>query len=301
MIGNKGRLRAVDRQKIEEQGWQSLAAFKFEKVRNTEDAQTQGESSAEQDDKSALTPKPGPTRRIQNDPPPVEEALPPIDDSPKIYGDGWYTIHGCEGAAPSKISGVFRMKSIVETDPGGDGEKSSSFELVYKCRAQGVCDTDQFIAYDEARPDLTMEIWLRPTVVDVSGEVYDWLLSQDDFLGDLNPDGASSYRGIITRDPRFNGTSAGVGAEYASSVSYPAANEWSHIVVTYSQQDAQAVVYKNGGTRAGGEQQTASIVGSAGSSASPLGLNVPPDYVGDEHTFVGCIAQGHNMDILSRT
>ena len=127
-----------------------------------------------------------------------------------------------------------------------------------------------------ARPELTMELWLKPSIDDDS---LDWLLAHDDGGYD---------RAIITRDSRFGGTAAGVGTAYSSSVSYPAVDEWSHIVVTYSKATGQSVIYKNGGgSVAGGEQQTVNVA-SDSQSTFALGLNAPPTHAG--HSFVGCIA-----------
>ena len=146
--------------------------------------------------------------------------------------------------------------------------------------------TDSAITYIEydtnsaVNPELTMEIWIKLSAY--SG--YGWTLTHDDWEFD---------RAIMVYDSRFDGIAAGVGGLYTSTVDEPALDEWTHIVVTWSKANGEAVVYKNGGSLADdGTQQIVSIVDDSGSVYTRVGLNGAGDYRGTiDHEIEGCFGQ----------
>jgi hypothetical protein len=122
-----------------------------------------------------------------------------------------------------------------------------------------------------------MEIWVMPRGAPGGN---DWLLGHDNGGFD---------RAIIIYDGRYNGIAMGVGTSYASTVPYPAEGEWTHIVATWSKSSNRAIVYKNGGILAGGQQQTVNIAGDSGSQYGDIGLNGLRAF--GNHYFNGCVGQ----------
>jgi len=131
-------------------------------------------------------------------------------------------------------------------------------------------DTNQGV-----RPDLTMEAWFRP---DQFPNNHHWILAHDDGNYD---------RAIIVNDNRFGGLAMGVGNTYSSTLGIPTIGEWIHLVVTYTA-SGQATLYLNGGTLAGGSQQSTSISRSSVSSKTQVGLNSAQ---WGNYYVVGCFAQ----------
>eukprot|EP01084_Bolivina_argentea_P198488 339864_1 len=135
-----------------------------------------------------------------------------------------------------------------------------------------------FINYNTnqySTPELTMEIWIRPT----EGNDLAWLLGHDNGGAD---------RAIIAFDQRFGGVAAGVGAFYQSQCSVPVANEWTQIVVRYwdYHSDGKGVAVIN----VDGQYCDWKYV-SAGqtSTFTRVGLNGLELFSG--HNFEGCIGK----------
>ena len=106
-----------------------------------------------------------------------------------------------------------------------------------------------------------------------------WLMGHDDGGWD---------RSIIAYDEDYGGIAVGVGVEYASTISYPEANEWSQIIATFSKSTGEAVVYKHSANVYQAIQQV-NIVDDSGSIETQIGLNGLNLF--DNHAFVGCISQ----------
>jgi len=176
-----------------------------------------------------------------------------------------------EGTLGSSIDITSLTGSVRSEKNNVDGDMEA---LCFDSSQTGVTWIDYDINQG-VRPDLTMETWFRP---DQYANGRNWILAHDD---------GSFDRAIMVYDARFGGLAMGVGTSYSSTLGIPTIGEWIHLVVTYTA-SGQATLYLNGGTLAGGSEQSRSISRSSDSSRTNMGLNSAP---WSNHYVVGCFAQ----------
>ena len=194
--------------------------------------------------------------------------------SESLSSDEWTN----EGTLGSNYS-ITNLTGTVNTTTldGGDTLETLCF--------YGMDNAITYIDYDtnpSVRPELTMEVWLKISAYNG----YTWILGHDDAI----LSGYGYDRAILVYDTRYGGIAAGIGASYTSTVDYPALDEWTHIVVTYSDTTGEAVVYKNGGSLGNGSNQSVTTDNS-GSVLTRIGLNGLEAYPDSDHEINGCFAQ----------